>query len=380
MRMLNTGFLAIDTKTGAILAWVGGINHQYLPYDHVLSQRQAGSTFKPFVYAAALQSGMSPCQFISNEKRVYEDFQDWSPGNSNEEYEGYYSMRGGLMKSVNTITAEIMIETGPSAVVELAEDMGIGSRLPEVPSLALGTADVSLYEMLRAYSAFANNGIPVEPYGIIRIEDNQGNVIYENEEVVELRRAFDEELGMLMTSMLETVVDSGTARSLRSVYGLRSDMAGKTGTTQNNADGWFIGYSPNIVAGAWVGAELPSVHFRTTALGSGAHMALPIFGMCFQKIEANPKLRAQFLPAFAPLSDTLMSMLDCPAYTLEIPKDYLTRKEIRELRREGREKRKEEIEAGEEQEEQVQEKQEEEEKPGFFKRVGNFFRKKDKKK
>jgi penicillin-binding protein 1A len=377
IQLLNTGFLAIDTKTGAILAWVGGINHQYLPYDHVLSKRQAGSTFKPFVYAAALQSGMSPCRFISNEKRVYEDYQDWSPGNSGGEYGGYYSMKGGLMKSVNTITAEVMIETGPSTVVDLAEDMGIRSPLPEVPSLALGTADVSLYEMLRAYSAFANNGIPVEPFGIIRIEDKQGNVIYENKEVVELRRAFDEDLGMLMTSMLEAVVDSGTARSLRSVYGLRSDLAGKTGTTQNNADGWFIGYSPNIVAGAWVGAELPSVHFRTTALGSGSHMALPIFGMTFRKIEANNKLSAQYLPPFAPLPLELLIELDCPAYTLEIPDEYLTRKERREFRKEERAFRKEDN-----KEEQVVEEESEnaEEKPGFFKRVGNFFRKKDKKK
>ncbi len=365
MRLLNTGFLALDTKTGAILAWVGGINHQYLPYDHVLSERQAGSTFKPFVYAAALQSGMSPCHFISNEQRVYEAYNGWSPGNSNGQYEGYYSMKGGLMKSVNTITAEIMIETGPAAVVALAEDMGIRSHLPEVPSLALGTADVSLYEMLRAYTGFANNGVSVEPFGIVRIEDNEGNVVYENTDVIRHPRAFSEELGMIMTTMLEAVADSGTAKSLRSVYGLRSDLAGKTGTTQNNADGWFIGYSPNLVAGVWVGAELPSVHFRTTSLGSGTHMALPIFGMTLKKIEANHQLRNEYLHDFAPLSDSLLDLLDCPAYSPEIPTDYLDRKERRKLQKEERAHKKEQLEE--------EDPAEQKEKPGFFKRVGNFY-------
>jgi len=368
MCMLNTGFLALDTKTGAILAWVGGINHQFLPYDHVLSERQAGSTFKPFVYTAALQSGMSPCNFISNEQRVYEAYDDWSPGNSNGQYEGYYSMKGGLMKSVNTISAEIMIETGPAAVVELAEDMGIRSHLPEVPSLALGTADVSLYEMLRAYTAFANNGVSIEPFGIVRIEDNEGNMIYENPEVIEHPRAFSKGLGMIMTTMLEAVADSGTAKSLRSVYGLRSDLAGKTGTTQNNADGWFIGYSPNLVAGIWVGAELPSVHFRTTSLGSGAHMALPIFGMALKKIEADPQLRNEYLHDFAPLPDSLLNILDCPVYSLEIPSDYLDRKELRKLRKEERAQKKEQL--------KEEDPTEKEEKPGFFKRIGNLFRKK----
>ncbi len=270
------------------------------------------------------------------------------------------------MKSVNTITAEIMIETGPAAVVELAEDMGIRSHLPEVPSLALGTADVSLYEMLRAYTGFANNGVSVEPFGILRIEDNEGNVVYENMDVIRHPRAFSEELGMIMTTMLEAVADSGTAKSLRSVYGLRSDLAGKTGTTQNNADGWFIGYSPNLVAGVWVGAELPSVHFRTTSLGSGAHMALPIFGMTLKKIEADHQLRNEYLHDFAPLSDSLLGLLDCPAYSPEIPTDYLDRKERRKLQKEERKK------------EQLEEKDpaEQKEKPGFFKRIGNFFRKK----
>jgi penicillin-binding protein 1A len=367
MRLLNTGFLAVDAKTGGIIAWVGGINHQYLPYDHVLSQRQAGSTFKPFVYAAALQDGMSPCRFISNEQRVYKAYNNWSPANSNGEYEGYYSLKGGLMKSVNTITAEVMVECGPAAVASLARKMGISTHLPEVPSLALGTADVSLFEMLGAYTGFANNGVAVEPFGIVRIEDSKGNVIYENKQAEEHPRAFHEELGMIMNTMLEGVVDSGTARSLRNVYGLRSELAGKTGTTQNNADGWFIGYSPDLVAGVWVGAELPSIHFRTTALGSGAHMALPIFGLTFKKIEKDHQLRSQYLSPFAPLSDSLMSMLDCPVYSDEIPSEYLSRKELREFRKEERKKK-------EEEKEKI--KEEKKEKVGFFKRIGNFFRKK----
>ena len=241
--------------------------------------------------------------------------------------------------------------------------------MPEVPSLALGTADVSLFKMLGAYTGFANNGVAVEPYGILRIEDSEGNVIYENKQAEEHPRAFHEELGMIMNTMLEGVVDSGTARSLRSIYGLRSELAGKTGTTQNNADGWFIGYSPKLVAGVWVGAELPAIHFRTTALGSGAHMALPIFGLTFKKIENNQALRNKYLNTFAPLSDSLMSMLDCPVYSVEIPSDFLTRKELREFRKEEDKKK------GEDKAEEIV-KEEKKEKVGFFRRIGNFFKRK----
>jgi len=211
MSLLNTGFLAMDAVSGAVLAWVGGTNFQYLPYDHVTSKRQAGSTFKPFVYATAIEQGMEPCQIFLNEKRVYDEFDGWSPGNSNGNYEGFYSMKGGLINSVNTITASIMAETGPGSVIELAHDMGVRSELPEFASIALGTADVSLLEMVSAYTGFANNGIPHNPSFISRIEDSDGKVIYRAEIEVEQQAAFSQETAVIMNIMLQAVVDSGTA-------------------------------------------------------------------------------------------------------------------------------------------------------------------------
>jgi penicillin-binding protein 1A len=303
---------------------------------------------------------MDPCSFFMNEKRVYEEFDGWSPGNSNGNYEGFYSMKGGLMNSMNTITAAVVAETGPAGVIELAHDMGVKSDLPEVGSIALGTADVSLLEMVSAYTGFATGGRPAEPYFITRIEDSDGNVLYSAQAEHQTSAVFSTETGHIMNNMLQAVVDSGTASTARSIYGLQSELAGKTGTTQNNADGWFIGYSPGLVVGVWVGAESPSVHFRTTALGSGTHMALPIFARTVKKVEANTGLSGKYLLPFEPIPDSLAMKLDCPAYMPEIPTKYMSRKEAREARKELRKK------------------EDEEEKPGFFKRIGNFFKRKKK--
>jgi len=282
-------------------------------------------------------------------------------------------MKGGLMNSVNTVTAEIMASTGPAAVVTLARDMGITSELPGVASLALGTAEVSLLEMVTAYSGFANRGVSVKPYGIVKIEDSDGRLIYQAGETDKYPAAFDEQTGLLMSSMLQAVVDSGTARSARTVYGLRSALAGKTGTTQDNADGWFIGFTPGLVMGAWVGAEMPAVHFRTTALGSGAHMALPIVATTMKKMETDHVLGKKYLTVFPALPDSLQAMLNCPSYTADIPVDYISRKEAREFRREEKVLTEEQEPA-----EEVSGQEEQKEKVGFFKKIRNFFRKKDK--
>ena len=376
LRMLNTGFLAIDPKTGAILAWVGGINHKYLPYDHVLAERQVGSTFKPFVYTAALNNGMSPCRIIANEQRVYENYDDWSPANSEGEYEGWYSMKGGLKNSVNTITVEIMMETGLSNVIALARKLNIDTRIPEVPSIALGTAEISLFEMVEAYTAFANSGYSVNSFGILRIEDSNGDVLYEQDFPQFGSVAFTEDVAAQINDMLQGVVNEGTGRTLRSIYGVHSDIAGKTGTTQNNADGWFIGYTPDFVAGVWVGAELPVIHFRTIALGSGAHMALPVFGLVVNKMENDRTLTNEYLSLFPVLTDTLLATLDCPDFTLEKPdknifdivKDIFdkddTKATAKEERRKAKKERKESL--------------EKKEKKGVFKRIGDLFSKKKK--
>ncbi len=374
LRMLNTGFLAMDPKSGAILAWVGGINHQYLPYDHVLAERQVGSTFKPLVYTAALNNGMQPCRMFANEQHVYEDFDDWSPSNSEGEYEGWYSMKGGLKNSVNTITAEIMMETGPSNVVALARELNIDTHIPEVPSIALGTAEISLFEMVEAYTAFANNGYAINSFGILRIEDGNGEILYEQGAAQYGNVAFNDDVAVQITDMLQGVVNEGTGSTLRSIYGVHSDIAGKTGTTQNNADGWFIGYTPNFVAGVWVGAELPVIHFRTIALGSGAHQALPVFGLVVNKMEKNNALASQYLLPFPPLSDTLLLAMDCPDFTLEKPdKNFFDR--FKDIFDSGDEK---DIAKQEKKKAKAQQKQsvKKDEKEGFFKRVGKFFKKK----
>ena len=319
LKILNTGFLVMEPHSGAIRSWIGGVSHRYFKYDHVRSQRQVGSTFKPIVYAAALKNGMSPCQYFSNERRVYQNYDDWSPSNSDANYQGYYSMKGALTNSVNTVTAEVMMQTGVDKVLNLAEAMGIKSKLPAVPSLSLGVGEISLQEMLTAYSCFANQGYKTEAVALLRIEDRSGKVLYESDLEATTRPVFDQEIARMMNVMLEGVVEEGTGKALRSRYHLKSNIAGKTGTTQNNADGWFIGYNPKLLAGVWVGADHPQVHFRTTTLGQGAYMALPIYGLFMQKLEADPRYRKYTEAQFDTLTNALAETMDCPNFVLEDP-------------------------------------------------------------
>ena len=319
--ILQAGFFAMDAETGEVLAYVGGIDHQQFAYDHIYAKRQVGSVFKPFVYTAALADGMLPCDYIENEPIVFEDFNDWSPQNSGGEAGGYYSMRGGLAKSVNTVAARLIDRTGTDAVIDIAEDFGIESDIPDVPSIALGVANLSLREMVPAYAPFVNGGNKIEPRFIRRVLDSNGNVLYEAKEKSS-RQAIDPFIALEAREMLQAVVDSGTARSLRSRYGLRTELGGKTGTTQNNADGWFIGFSPKVVFGAWVGGQSPTVRFRSTALGQGAATALPIAGNWLHAIEKQKSLRKKIGYSF-PDSDEDDIDLDCAMYVEEIPNQGL---------------------------------------------------------
>ena len=333
---LHAGFLAIDPTTGFLLAWVGGIDHKEFQYDHVTSKRQVGSTFKPIVYAAALEKGIKPCDFFSNEKRIYENYDDWSPSNSEGSYDGYYSMKGALVHSINTVSAELILQTGIPRVIELAKEMGIDSPIPEVPSIALGAANISLKEMIYAYSSFLNQGQPVNPVGIIKVEDSNGNVLYNHKPSPPGEAVISNETALTMIHMLKEVVDSGTARTLHSVYHLRADLGGKTGTTQNNADGWFIGFTPNIIAGCWVGAENPSVHFRTTNLGQGAHTALPIFARFVHKLENSPHHEAYTSGTFPLLPPHLVKEFDCPDFSMKNPRfNFIERLFMRDAQRDS---------------------------------------------
>ncbi len=315
--ILQNGFMAVDPESGYIRAWVGGVNYKYFQYDHVNinTKRQIGSTFKPFVYTVAIRDkGYSPCFQVPNQPVTFEAndprfglLQDWTPRNSDNKYGGMLTLRKALANSINAVTAYLMHEIGPAAVVKLVQTMGVKSDIPVQPSICLGSADISLFEMVGAYTTYANYGTHVEPIFVTRIEDGNGNVLqdfsaYKNE-------ALDEQTNYIMTEMLRGVVQGGTAVRLRYRFKLPGDILGKTGTTQNYSDGWFIGCTPDLIAGSWVGCDDRYIRFHSMENGQGASTALPIWAKFFQKIysdslnfknDVDPTHR--FLPPDAPMT------------------------------------------------------------------------------
>jgi penicillin-binding protein 1A len=312
-KFLHAGFIAMESKTGYIRTWVGGINHKYFQYDHVKSRRQAGSTFKPVVYAAALEKGYKPCDYIPNDSVVYKDYNDWTPRNADRSYGGYYSMNGGLVHSVNTISVNLLMNTGISNVIKLAKELGISGDLPEVPSLALGTGEISLFELVCAYNVFNNRGRMVKPVYLRRIEDKDGKVLFEAQPQVSEKEIITPENAEIIVNMLRNVVNYGTASGIRTAYGLDNDIAGKTGTTQLNTDGWFIGFTPDLIAGAWVGGDNPVIRFRSMAYGQGAHTALPIWAGFMRRVYSNPLYRNSKNAGFD-ISGNVLDQFDCPDY------------------------------------------------------------------
>lgn len=288
---LQTGFMTVDPTTGYVKSWVGGTNYKYFKYDHVKAgARQVGSTFKPIVYALAMQEGYSPCFQVPNVPITIENpgSTPWTPSNSDGKYGGMMSLTRGLATSTNTVSAFILKQFGAQAVVEMAKKLGITSKLDPVPSICLGTPDITVYEMAGAMATFANKGVYTKPLYITRIEDKNGNVI--EEFIPKKHEAISEETAYLTVNLMKGVVAHGTGQRLRFRYGLNTPIAGKTGTTQNNSDGWFIGLTPELAGAVWVGCEDRSAHFRSTDLGQGATMALPIWAKFMQKVYADKKL------------------------------------------------------------------------------------------
>lgn len=283
---LRAAFMAIEPVTGHVKAYVGGPNYRYFKYDNVRQgKRQVGSTIKPYLYTLAMQEGMSPCDKVVNVPQTFIIGDDtWTPKSTDrDEWIGQtVTLKWGLTKSSNNISAYLMKQFGPQAMVEMMRKMGVGSYLPEVPSLCVGSADLTLYEMVAAYNTFPSRGVYVEPIFVTRIEDNMGNVISEFSN--RKREAISEYTAYLMANLMQGVVNSGTGVRLRTKYGLKGEIAGKTGTTNDQADGWFMGYTPSLMAGVWVGAEDRQIHFESLALGSGSNMALPIWGLFMQKV------------------------------------------------------------------------------------------------
>ena len=278
--ILQAGLMSMDPKDGTIKAWVGGIDWNYFKFDHVKqARRQVGSTFKPFVYATAInQLGLSPCYQVSNERIPG----NWSPRNANGRYGGSQDLRTALAYSTNIVAARLIMQTGTQPVIQMARDLGVESPIINDNTIALGSADLSLYEMVGAMSAFANGGIYIKPQLILRIEDKQGKVI--KDYTPKTREVVNEYVAYTMIDLMKGVVERGSGSRLRNRYNLTAEIAGKTGTTNENSDGWFMGLTPNLVTGVWVGAEDRFAHFESTATGQGANTALPIWAYYMQGV------------------------------------------------------------------------------------------------
>ncbi|RDK84297.1 penicillin-binding protein 1A [Marinirhabdus gelatinilytica] len=313
LKSLATGTLVVN-NTGAIKAWVGGVDFENYKYDHVQSKRQVGSTFKPIVYTAALENGISPCDYISAREVSYENLNNWTPSNSGKKDESYinYSVKEALTQSINTVSVKIIEQTGIPNVVQLSKKLNITTKLPEVPSLALGTAELSILEMAGAYTAFINGSRASAPHFLRKIENAQGKVLETFKEEEPNKEAFSETTRQQLLAMMQNVVNNGTAKRLRSVYGLKNELAGKTGTTQSNKDAWFVGITPNLVMVTWVGHDDHRIGFKSTRLGQGANAALPVFAKFIQKINAEKDFTTYTTAKFPNISDEVKSTLDCP--------------------------------------------------------------------
>ena len=289
---LRAAFMAIEPNTGHVKAYVGGPNYRYFKYDNVRQgKRQVGSTIKPFLYTLAMQEGMSPCDKVVNVPQTFiVGDTTWTPKSTDkDEWIGQtVTLKWGLTKSSNNISAYLMKQYGPNAMVDMMRKMGVGSYLDPVYPLCVGSADISVYEMVAAYNTFPSKGVYVSPIFVTRIEDNMGNVLGEFNN--QKREAVSEYTAYLMANLMQGVVNSGTGVRLRAKYGLKGEIAGKTGTTNDQSDGWFIGYTPSLTAGVWVGAEDRQVHFESLSLGGGSNMALPIWGLFMQKVMKDGTL------------------------------------------------------------------------------------------
>jgi penicillin-binding protein 1A len=287
-RFLHAGMLSFEPSTGHVKAFVGGIDYRYFQYDHVLMQkRQVGSTFKPFLYTLAMQEGMSPCHKLPNVPTTfYMADTTWTPGNSDDAKLGeMVTLEWGLAVSNNFISARLMQMFKPEPIINIAREMGVRSYIPPVPSICLGVPELSLYEMVGAYGTYANKGVYTQPIFISRIEDKYGNIIASF--VPRRNEAISEETAFLMIKLMENVVNRGTSIRLRYTYQLDNHIAGKTGTTNDHSDGWFMGMTPELVTGVWVGGVERGIRFRSIREGQGANMALPIWAMYMNDIYAD---------------------------------------------------------------------------------------------
>ena len=327
--ILRTAFVAMEPGTGHVKAYVGGPDYRYFKYDNVRQgKRQVGSTIKPFLYTLAMQEGLTPCTKVTNVPVTFltPGGETWTPRSTDkEEWIGKtVTLKWGLTNSSNNISAFLMKQYGPEAMADMMKRMGIQSHVDEVPSLCVGPADLTLWEMVAAYNTFPSRGVYVTPLFVTRIEDRQGNVL--SEFTNRKREAIAESTAYLMVNLMEGVVQGGTASRLRYRYNLTGEIAGKTGTTNDNSDGWFIGYTPTLVAGVWTGAEDRQVHFQSITYGQGAHMSLPTWGIFMKKVLADGTLGISADDRFvAPAGE--FSGLDCTGGDNDASEVYQSKEE-----------------------------------------------------
>lgn len=287
---LRSAFMSMDPHTGAVKAYVGGIDYDHFKYDVVMGgRRQVGSTIKPFLYALAMQNGMTPCTTVRN---VQHSYGGWKPRNgSKARYGQEVPLKWALQHSNNWISASLITTLGPQQFVGILHDFGLNN--PDIdrnatPVLSLGPCEVSVGEMVSAYTAFANGGVRCAPMFVTKIEDSHGNVIAKFQPL--MTEVISEDNSYRMIDMMRAVIDGGTGGRLKGAYGMKGDICGKTGTTNDNSDGWFIAFTPELVSGAWVGGEDRDIHFDSTSLGQGASVALPIWAYFMKKVYADHQL------------------------------------------------------------------------------------------
>lgn len=308
-KMLQAGMLTMDPLSGKVRVWIGGNHFRFLPYDLVLSKRMIASAFKPILYATALEEGFDPCDYLDNEEKIYKKYHDWAPknydGTSGDEVAMWYA----LVHSMNLPTVDLYFKTGYQKLEGMCERLGISGLPKESPSIALGTIDLSLLNAVSVYASFANGGFKVYPVLIEEIRDHQGKIIYASTNQ-DTERVMDKETVMTLTTMLGKAVNEGTGTRLRTQYALKSELAGKTGTSQNFSDAWFFCYNPALVCGAWVGNRDPAIHFSSGSNGSGSALALPIIGQFLQTVEKQPELKKLYLKKFD-IPQTYENRINC---------------------------------------------------------------------
>ena len=314
LTLLHAGLFAMDPQTGAVLAWVGGIDFSTQQYDQILARRQLGSVFKPILFAAAFEEGIEPCEYLNNDSVILSGFEDWTPENFDHTYGGKYSVAGALVKSMNVPSFSLYMKIGFYKLDSLWTKMGFTFPLVNHPSLALGTSEASIREIAIAYSAFANGGYKVTPQSIVTVTSAEGEVIYQNPFSEVRTRVLTARTGLLMSAILRKAVQEGTGASMRSIYGVTASLAGKTGTSQNYSDAWFAAFNPKMTIVARVGASSPAIHFYSGSYGTGGALALPLVALTLKGVGSDPIATKQLLSSFPKLPPELAAALDCPDF------------------------------------------------------------------